>query len=79
VLAKYAGKTGKCPRCGSQVRIPAKSGSEREAISLKSEEPEEEFIRFSCTCGKRLKMPEEYAGKSGKCPNCKKQIQVPEK
>ena len=79
VPAKYAGKTERCPGCGSQVRISEKSGSERETTSLESEKPKEKFIRFSCTCGKRLKMPEEYAGNKGKCPNCKKQIQIPEK
>ena len=79
VPVKYAGKTGKCPRCGSRVTIPGKSGSKRETISLTSEESKKEFIRFSCTCGKKLKMPVKYADKSGKCPSCKKQIQVPKK
>lgn len=34
-------------------------------------------IRVNCTCGKVLKIPEQYAGKKGRCPNCGKKISVP--
>lgn len=34
-------------------------------------------IRVNCTCGKILKVPEDYAGKRGKCPNCGRKITVP--
>jgi membrane associated rhomboid family serine protease len=39
----------------------------------------EEFIRFTCSCGKRLKFPSKYAGKVGRCPGCKLRIRLPEK
>lgn len=39
--------------------------------------PKNDFIRFACRCGKRIKMPIQYAGKKGKCPQCKKLIQIP--
>jgi len=39
--------------------------------------PQEQFIRLQCPCGKRLKVPAEYAGKIGSCPACKKRIEIP--
>lgn len=38
---------------------------------------EDEYIRFSCDCGKKLKMPRKYAGKSGKCPKCTSRVRIP--
>jgi membrane associated rhomboid family serine protease len=35
------------------------------------------FIRFMCSCGKRLKMPSQYAGKMGKCPQCNARVIIP--
>jgi hypothetical protein len=48
-------------------------------IPLEPEAPKEEFIRFTCSCGKRFKVPSEYAGKAGKCPRCKKRVRIPDK
>ena len=28
------------------------------------------MITFKCNCGQMLKVPDEYAGKQGKCPKC---------
>ncbi len=41
--------------------------------------PKDDFIRFECQCGKKLKMPAQYAGKKGKCPKCGARIKIPEK
>lgn len=41
------------------------------------EPPPEPFIRFACPCGKKVKIPAKYAGKTGRCPACKKQIRIP--
>jgi membrane associated rhomboid family serine protease len=35
------------------------------------------FIRFYCNCGKRHKVSVEYAGKTGKCPQCKQPVKIP--
>jgi len=35
------------------------------------------YIRFSCECGKKLKVPSSYAGKNGKCPKCGSRVLVP--
>lgn len=35
-------------------------------------------IKFKCTCGHVLSVPDNFAGKSGKCPHCQKQLKVPQ-
>ena len=34
-------------------------------------------IKVKCVCGKVLKIPEQYAGKRGRCPNCGKMLPIP--
>lgn len=34
-------------------------------------------IRVNCPCGKVLKIPDKYAGKKGRCPNCGKKLGIP--
>lgn len=48
-------------------------------IPLEPEVPKETFIRFTCSCGKRFKVPLEMGGKMGKCPKCQKRIRIPDK
>lgn len=36
------------------------------------------MIAFSCTCGMKFKIKDEYAGRSSKCPTCKQAITVPQ-
>ena len=36
------------------------------------------MIRFVCPCGKRIKVPSKYAGKTGKCPRCGNRVKIPE-
>ena len=49
-----------------------------EMIPLEPQTPKDEFIRFACSCGKRLKMPAKYAGKTGKCPKCNGHLKIPD-
>ncbi len=37
----------------------------------------EPMVRFYCTCGQKIKMPAKYAGKTGKCPKCRKKVTIP--
>ncbi len=48
-------------------------------IPLEPKIPKEEFIHFTCSCGKRFKVPVKYSGKIGKCPKCKLRIRIPDK
>ncbi len=34
-------------------------------------------IRFVCSCGKRLKAPNSFAGRRKKCPSCDKLVEIP--
>jgi hypothetical protein len=34
-------------------------------------------IKLKCSCGQALSVPDNLAGKSGKCPKCQKSIQIP--
>jgi membrane associated rhomboid family serine protease len=36
-----------------------------------------DFIRFTCNCGKRVKIPRKYAGLKAKCPHCSQRIKIP--
>ncbi|MCP4812050.1 MAG: hypothetical protein GY888_06040 [Planctomycetaceae bacterium] len=36
------------------------------------------FIPLRCTCGRKLKIPGKYAGKTIKCPKCETAIRVPQ-
>ncbi len=51
--------------------------NEPEQVAVVAEEPKADFIRFVCSCGKRVKVQTRYAGKVGRCPMCKKRVQIP--
>lgn len=34
-------------------------------------------IDFTCTCGKKLRVKDELAGKRAKCPNCRQELTIP--
>lgn len=52
-----------CPNCSAKIRIRRGDG----------------YIRFSCTCGRRLKVRIESDGppQAGKCPECGRVVPVP--
>jgi WD40 repeat protein len=35
------------------------------------------MIEVICACGQQIRLPDEYAGKSGRCPKCKAVVNVP--
>lgn len=35
------------------------------------------YIRFACKCGMRIKVSAVHAGQKGKCPRCKKPVKIP--
>lgn len=37
----------------------------------------DDFIRFYCVCGQRIKVPKSHAGKAGRCPKCKSLVRIP--
>lgn len=62
VDAKYAGRKGKCPKCGEAVAVPERST----------------LISFRCShCEHKIEVPVVHAGKKGRCPKCKNAVVVP--
>ncbi len=74
--AKYAGRTGSCPQCGRAIAIPQASSSAAAESAMQSRAADG-MIRFSCKCGKKIKVPNKYSGKAGKCPQCGAKIVIP--
>lgn len=56
-----------CPKCGARVKIRLRrDGAEADG-----------FIRFFCSCGRRLKVPADAPPSHGKCPDCGRVMPVP--
>jgi membrane associated rhomboid family serine protease len=77
VPAQFAGRTGRCPQCQKRFTIPDKRPAEPEAAPQQPQKQKEPFIRFTCSCGKRVKVPADFAGKSGRCPRCQTHLKIP--
>ncbi len=70
---QYGGKMVRCPACKGVVLMP-------ESIRPADPAPagaHDGYIRFTCTCGQKIKMPGRYAGRRGKCPGCGAAIRIP--
>ncbi len=64
-----------CPSCGAKVRVRLRKGPQ--AGTLPAPEAADGYIRFSCPCGKRLKMPAANPPSHGQCPDCGAVVPVP--
>jgi membrane associated rhomboid family serine protease len=73
---RYAGRTGSCPKCGKPIAIPQVGGNAPKESAIQSGAGDG-MIRFSCKCGKKIKVPQKYSGKTGKCPQCGDRIVIP--
>jgi membrane associated rhomboid family serine protease len=45
----------------------------------KAERAEDDFVRFRCECGHRIKLHRKDAGKTGRCPKCLRWVEAPRK
>ncbi len=52
--------------------------AEPETTPFEPEEAPEQFIRFRCRCGQPIKIPSQYAGRIGRCPNCSVRLRIPQ-
>jgi membrane associated rhomboid family serine protease len=75
----YFGRSGLSEKDLEMVKPETAEPAAPKTIPLEPEPPKEEFIRFTCSCGKRFKMPTKYAGKMGICPKCKLRVRIPDK
>jgi len=51
--------------------------AEPERIASEVERPEDDFIRFRCECGHRIKVHKKDTGKTGRCPKCLRWVEAP--
>ncbi|WP_435008600.1 hypothetical protein P12x_005808 [Tundrisphaera lichenicola] len=65
-----------CPRCEARVRIIRK-GRNADPATLTPMGDGDGFIRFSCPCGRRLKVGASRPPTHGKCPDCATIVPVP--
>ncbi len=72
---QYAGQVVRCPHCQAQITVGHDRPSTTPADMVT---PDDGFIHFACTCGKRMKIPSQYGGRSGTCPRCGARLRVPQ-
>ena len=76
-----AGQETHCQACTICLEIPPaplRDGMVARRLSIALPQTmAETFIRFACTCGKRIKVPTRHAGRSGKCPGCGQRLRIP--
>src|SRR5690349_14336431 len=59
-----------CPACGAKVRV-------RRASPASAQGAGDGYIRFTCPCGRRLKVSAADPPSHGKCPDCDRVVPVP--
>jgi hypothetical protein len=82
VTQQYAGRTVRCPSCRQQVVIPQRSdffGPDTQPAHGTAilNRACDDLIRFLCTCGRRIKVPAQYAGRTCRCPQCNTTLRIP--
>lgn len=80
VPASKAGKSGKCPKCGGAVQIPAAQPPVPDQTQAAGPiATDDGRIKFACdSCGGSLKVPAEAVGRRVKCPKCQAVATVPD-
>jgi membrane associated rhomboid family serine protease len=82
VTRQYAGRTVRCPSCRQPMVIPEHSeffGPAPQPVpgTALLNRAQDDLIRFLCTCGRRIKVPARYAGRTCRCPQCGTQLRIP--
>ena len=75
--SQFSGQTGYCPVCKNKIVIPKTKALDSSAQSDSAIAATDGFIRFNCVCGKKIKVPNSYAGKKGRCPKCREVLIIP--
>lgn len=88
---KQAGKSAKCPKCGTHLSVP-NSNDEVQSAEMATEitdsvnhrelEPDDaqatdDIIVFLCPNGHKLNGPSRLAGQPGQCPHCGERFRIP--
>jgi membrane associated rhomboid family serine protease len=57
--------------------IVDKAKAEPKKAVPEAEKPEDDFVRFRCECGHKIKVHKRDAGKAGRCPKCSRWLEAP--
>jgi len=75
--AKDKVKEVKVAAKGPEASFGEKTEPERKAVDVAGHKPKDDFIRFRCQCGFRIKVHKKNAGKTGRCPKCSQWVEAP--
>ena len=80
----HAGKEAFCASCGRVLQVPLAPAPAADSTQVWKEQqarPRTFFVddqlHFACACGKRLKLPKDKGGVTGKCPECGGPVRAP--
>jgi len=83
IKAKYAGQTGRCPRCGARIEVPSLL-SDNEIDSVLNDFEEDHSVRYDPGLEKHLESSgislvgsKAFSGPIKSCPKCKEKVHVP--
>lgn len=84
--AQQAAATAADNNVSAQLKLPDLSpppveqaaDTETTTVTQPKLEAPPEFIKVLCSCGKKVKFPAKYAGRTGKCPQCGGAILIPD-
>jgi membrane associated rhomboid family serine protease len=62
-----------------QLKTADREKAEPKKTVPEAEKPEDDFVRFRCECGHRIKLHRKDAGKTGRCPKCLRWVEAPRK
>jgi len=60
-----------------QLERVEREKAEPKRTAPEAEKPEDDFIRFRCECGHRIKVHKKNGGKTGRCPKCLRWVEAP--
>jgi DNA-directed RNA polymerase subunit RPC12/RpoP len=79
VDAADRGKNIVCPQCQNTIvaqRSP-RQGMPEESVIRRLDESVDQWVRTMCSCGKLVKAPATFAGRTGHCPYCSNPVTMP--
>ena len=76
-VAKDKVKEVKVATKGPEAAVREKAEPERKAAEVARPKPKDDFIRFKCQCGFKIKVHKKNAGKTGRCPKCSQWVEAP--
>jgi hypothetical protein len=59
------------------VSVGSAGTAVRQKRAAHAERHDDDFIRFNCECGHRIKVHKRDAGKTGRCPKCSRWVEAP--